>query len=359
MTNITSNNDSRPDPELEYISTLTKEDIINMSLNHNTIVPDIQPIVTIGDCIFAAKGSFSLIVGTTGTGKSTIIRKMIVATLIDQYPNSNTDTIGIQASPAGNDYVIYINTEMSNTSTMRKIHNAVLKDLGIREKPSNFLVLNLIANSPSGRRAIIRQTFEMFPNIHLLIIDGGADTVSSVNDEVGSNEACEELNIIANKNNTAIINVIHVNKGNGLTRGHYGQAFERKAFGIMVCTYDANTKTHGAHCNKARESAYFENIGYRYDEYGDIYQVDKESMIMLKKDSEPQVLKQLVEDCFKDREIWKRSELVKYIADVLEINVNNARTRVTKMIEKAYIRIEEKNVRCLLPIERSTQAVFV
>ena len=104
---------------------------------------------------------------------------------------------------------------MPDSSLKRRVHDAVFHDLDLKHTPPNFKTLQLIDHSYEERKEFISKILELYPDTHLLLIDGGADTVSSVNEEKQSVDAIEELNQLANRYKTTIINVVHENKGNG------------------------------------------------------------------------------------------------------------------------------------------------
>lgn len=301
-----------------------------------------------------------MVTGKTGSGKTTILRVMLSLTLSNPGNPQNFESLNMKAIPANGRHVFYLNTEMSDSSTKRKIHDGVLKDIGVKETPENFRTISLVGYSPEERRTFISHLFEVVPDIHLLIIDGGADTVNSVNEEIQSVQAIEELNRIANKYQTTIINVVHENKGNGLTRGHYGQHCERKATGIISVKHDTGKNLYVISSVKSRETARFQEVCFAFDERGALYQHNQEAAAQIRAESKEDDLKALVLECFVDREKWLRADLVKHIAALEDVSTRNGQVRVKNMIEKAYVTIEAlKYIKCLLPIERAIQQSFV
>lgn len=336
------------------INKLSKEDILGMSIDHTSQIPDVEPIIKIDNSYFATKGGLSMITGVTGSGKSSILRVMIASVLCGQNKPKHFDNLGIESQPANGKLVIYLNTEMSDSSTKKKIHDAVLNDLRLTKTPENFKVISLLRNTPEERRNYIKRIFEVLKDIHLLVIDGGADTVNSVNDEVISVAAIEELNRLANEHSTTIINVVHENKGNGQTRGHYGQHCERKATGIMSVKFDKAKKLFVASSGKIRETAQFEDFYFAFDEKGNLFQASAPTAAQRQNEAKTNDLLSLVIDGFKINERWKESEYKKWIAKQIKMSDKTGERRIKEMFEANYITTDGSGyLKCLVPLEGS------
>lgn len=342
------------------IKQLTKEDIIGLAITHESDIPDVEPVITVGDCYFATKGGLSMVTGKTGSGKTTILRVMLSLTLSNPGHPQNFESLNMRAIPANGRFVFFLNTEMSDSSTKRKIHDGVLKDLGVKETPKNFRTISLIGYSPEERRAFISHLFEVVPDIHLLIIDGGADTVNSVNEEIQAVQAIEELNKIANNYQTTIINVVHENKGNGLTRGHYGQHCERKATGIISVKYDTGKKLFVISSVKSRETAQFQDVCFAFDERGALYQTGPASAAQRMEEAKENELLSLVLNGFKVKERWKLSEFKKWVAGQTEMSEKTAGRRVEEMFTAVYITTDGTGyIKSLVPVEDPIQLELV
>ena len=334
------------------INQLSKTDILGMSMSHTSQIPEVEPVIKIGDSYFATKGGLSMITGVTGSGKSSILRVILSSVLCTPQQAKGFDSLGIAAEPANGRYVIYINTEMSDSSTKKKIHDAVLSDLRLTETPECFKVISLVNYTPEQRRQYINRIFEVVPDIHLLVIDGGADTINSVNDEVQSIAAVEELNRLANQYHTTIINVVHENRGNGLTRGHYGQHCERKATGILTVKFDRGKKLFTASCGKSRETAQFEDFYFAFDEKGSLYQASVPTAAQRQNEAQKDDLLALVISGFQIQDRWKASEYKKWIADQIKMSPKTASRKVDEMFQRGFIDTDGPGYyKCQVPLE--------
>lgn len=346
------------------INSLSKDDVLGMSINHESEIPDVVPIISIDNCYFAVKGGLSIVAGTTGSGKSTILRRFMSLALSKDETNISFDPLNFKVTYAGSSFVIYINTEMSDSSVKKKIHDAVLADLNLKITPSNLAVISLVSFTPNERKQYIKHIFQVVPNIHLLIIDGGADTVNSVNDEITTVDAIEELNRLANEYNTTIINVIHENKGNGNTRGHYGQQAERKATGVMSIAYEKTKRSHCIRCIKSRETGHFKDVWFAFDEFGSIYQDSPKPYPPTNESTKSDNVYQLALMAYSKQPVWVEKELHAFLTSYYHQNfakpdakIDSCKKTITRyistMYEKAYLTGDGKGkIRFIIPIDQ-------
>jgi len=102
----------------------------------------------------------------------------------------------------------------------------------------------MVAQTRQQRLKTIRDTMDLFHHkhggIHLVIIDGVADLVSSANNESECTALIEELYRLAGMYHTCIVYALH-HVPNGLKiRGHIGSETLRKAAGILSVENDDN-----------------------------------------------------------------------------------------------------------------------
>lgn len=76
--------------------------------------------------------------------------------------------------------------------------------------------------------------YYQFGGIHLVVIDGIADLIASVNDEASSVQLIEELFRMSAIYKTCIVCVLHMTPSGMKLRGHLGSEVQRKAAGILL-----------------------------------------------------------------------------------------------------------------------------
>lgn len=326
----------------------------NLTINDKSQIKPIEPIITIDNSNFAIKAGMSVLNGKKGSGKSTVLRVMITLALMQSKPNW-FDDLTINVQPAEDKLVIYINTEMPD-SLVKDMHDQILSDLGVRQTPTNFKVLDFLGLDMERRASAIVDLYKVFDNIHLLFIDGGADTLETgVNDEVASIKAVETLIKLTQNHQSCIVNVIHLNQGNGETRGHYGQHCERKASGIATVKFDDSKEVFEIkYGGKSRGTKMFKPVHFAYIDKNRVQRISPDTTNQIVKKAKEDTLLQLVHTCFKDRKRIKRDELTKLISNITGTSIKTGQNKLNEMLAKNYVTIDEqKHVVCLTEIPAS------
>lgn len=331
----------------------------NLTINDKSTIEPIEPIITIDSSNFAIKAGVSVLNGKKGSGKSTVLRVMITLALMNEKPNW-FDDLTINVKPAQNKPVIYINTEMPD-SLVKDMHDQILKDLNVKETPKNFKVLDFLGLDIERRQSAISDLFKVYDDIHLIFIDGGADTLEGVNDETSSIKAVETLIKLAQTHQTSIINVIHLNQGNGETRGHYGQQSERKASGIATVKFDESKEVFEIkYGGKSRGTKMFKPIHFAYIDKNRVQRITPDTTATIIKKVKEDSLLQLVHTCFKDRKRIKRDELTKLISNITSTSIKTGQNKLNDMLVRNLVTIDEqKYVVCLTQIPENSQQLSI
>ena len=243
-------------------SKLCLKDIQNRRLTNMTNHPAPTPVIRISGTYFANAGMLSALTGPPKSGKTTVIG-FIMATAFSHF-NDRAQSLDIETTFANGRDVVYLDFEQHISST-QDLQDKVLRYAGLSKTPDNLFIYNLLEMSLDERRETISVVFAEH-NIHLLIIDGLADILTSVNDEEKSNALIEELALLASKHNTAVVVVIHENKGGGSVRGHLGSQMERKCAGLISIKKDRERKVHSIECRLIKIGDDFDNVYFHYSE---------------------------------------------------------------------------------------------
>lgn len=225
-------------------------------ITHKTHFPEPIPTLSVNGSAFAVERELSIITGLPKAGKSAVLSVMIAAPFVN---GKDVDTLSITAPSVKGRNVIYIDTEMSKGST-QKLHNQVLRIMDSDTTPPNLRIWNWKKYTPNERIEALKATFELIPDIHLLFLDGIADFMLSVNDELKANELLEWLTIIAEEKNCSIVTVIHENFGNGQARGHIGSGLGRKCAGTISIKKDRAKDITSIECKTLRHASDFQPV---------------------------------------------------------------------------------------------------
>jgi hypothetical protein len=152
-------------------------------------IPNPAPVITIGEAPVAAAGNITPITAE-GKGGKTALRSAILAGaisktgVIDGFPD-----IHVQPNINGQ-AVIDIDTEQSPADHQYNLKKS-LDRCGLSETPEYLRSYNIRTLPLSQCQELINMICEAcdqaFNGTHLIIIDGGADCISSVNDEAEAN----------------------------------------------------------------------------------------------------------------------------------------------------------------------------
>jgi len=226
---------------------ITEKDI-NTSINYDSIlsenrintaieVPKPPTILSIKDVgasyskdrrIFTL-GNFSAIKGKM-KAKKTFLISLLTSSVIR---GTDYNEVFIGNLPTEKKLVVYIDTEQGTWDSWNCI-NRIEKMAGTKE---NFMAFNLRPFSPAERCEILEFIFNKYKErIGLMILDGIADLVTALNDELEATRVTSMLLKYTALYNSHISVVIHENKANDFATGHIGSAVLKKAEIIISVT---------------------------------------------------------------------------------------------------------------------------
>jgi hypothetical protein len=290
-------------------------------ITDKTSFPEPVPTLSVNGSAFAVERELSIITGLPKAGKSAVLSIMIAAPFV---AGRDVDTLTITAPAAKGRNIIYIDTEMSKGST-QKLHNQVLRILDTETTPSNLRIWNWKKYSPNDRIEALKATFELIPDLHLIFLDGIADFMLSVNDEVKANELLEWLTVMAEERNCSIVTVIHENFGNGQARGHIGSGLGRKCAGTISIKKDRAKDITSIECKTLRHAQDFMPVFCQWNiDHKRLMLVDEtiskalttearktpEERKAEKEDANRSFLVELLARCFGSRKQMPRKELI-------------------------------------------------
>ena len=137
---------------------------------------------------------------------------------------------GVLASylPKGKDRILYIDTEQSDYHVSLAVKR--IKDIAEENRMDNLLMYAFDSVPTQSRYDYTEFLIENTPNIGLVIIDGIADLVKTVNDEIIACDMVDTLRRWATVNDIAIGYVLHQNPSdNAKMRGHLGTVLMNKS----------------------------------------------------------------------------------------------------------------------------------
>lgn len=201
-----------------------------------------QPLITWCGAAIAAAGNITAISAQAKAGKSALCNVFIAGAISQDGFCDGFTKMKIEPNTF-NKAVIVMDTEQSEADQQYNI-KTICKRVGTSKTPENLLCYNIrqlsINDYQQTTNTICEAAAQQFDGVHLIVIDGGADYIKSVNDEESATMIVEYFTHLAIKYNCAVIVVVHQNPGSDKERGHVGSQIQRKCFGMIGIKKDGD-----------------------------------------------------------------------------------------------------------------------
>ena len=228
-----------PDTIINGVNSLTVKKSYAIDLSKPP--PPLHPLLTINGTIIASPGNIILIKGFAKAEKS-FCSALFCSAFISEYPILN-----IEAEPIeGRLKIVFIDTEQSLPHThifARRVHR--LAGYRTDRNHPNFEVHYLKELNTQQRFDVLREVAKDSMT-GVIILDGAVDIISDFNDLKESTKVRDELMQMVAANNIALIAVIHTNKRDANSRGHFGAMLEQKSETTIQLSKDENVFTVAA-----------------------------------------------------------------------------------------------------------------
>jgi len=213
-------------------------------------IPRTIPTITIGGAKVAAPCNITAVTAE-GKGGKTAFKGVLVAGAIskDGIIDGFTD-VEVTPNPTGK-AVLDFDTEQSEEDQQYN-HNTSLSRAGLTSTPDYCRSYNIrtlpLTEYKEFTTNVCRLCSEKFGGIHLIFIDGGADYITSVNDEAEANAIVSFFTWLSVEFNCAVLLIIHLNENAGknadtLPRGHVGRQAVRKGYAQLNISKEGDIST--------------------------------------------------------------------------------------------------------------------
>jgi hypothetical protein len=312
----------------------TLESFDNLLVTKEKDIPQPEPIVSIHGGSFAIAGNISSIGAAPKSAKTTIAVAMTAGAIsetgdIDGFPdikvNPNTDRKA----------VLYIDTEQSEADQQHQVRIA-LKRAGLETTPDFFRCYNLVSLDYKKYMEVTDTLCgllsEKFGGIHLIVVDGGADFISSVNDEVKSVEVVQYFRHLSIRYQCPVIIIVHQNPGGDKERGHFGSEVQRKCYGLLSIEKKGEIFTIQPKMMRRAGNAEVPLIQFQYSlERGYHVQVDAGDQEAAKDSEKWEKLKTLAHEVFKPFDSYREIEAYSAIMQHTKKGVSTAKGMLYNM----------------------------
>jgi hypothetical protein len=207
-------------------------------------IPKREIIVQFGEAAFAADCNISAISAAAKAGKSAICGAILSGCFTHDGSVEGFPDIHVKGNIAQK-AVLHIDTEQSDEDQQTMV-KSILRRSAKTHTPDYFYSYNFriadFRDYYNMTRGACNSISEEHNGIHLIVIDGGADFIESVNDEAQTNKVIAFFTELSIDFECPVIVIVHLNPStlNTKERGHFGSALQRKCFGLVAVTKDGD-----------------------------------------------------------------------------------------------------------------------
>lgn len=234
------------------------------------VVKSPMPILSIQGSLIASPGNLVVLSGGSKTGKSYAAGAIISGNLVADP--ASIETLGISIYPNQlEEGVVYINTELG-PHDFHKYCKSIFRRANIKTDLDFFWAVDFCGMNPAE---LMENTFKLTNQVYekhrvrLIVIDGVADFVGSVNNEEDCNEVISNLQGLARELDAVILLIIHNNPVTGKfetkARGHLGSQLERKCESFLEVKKDKGNNHSVLSAKLLRNAGGFDPILFVYD----------------------------------------------------------------------------------------------
>jgi len=199
-------------------------------ITSSTIFAPKMPALAINGVNVAHRGNVMGITGQMKSGKTAVNVAFASAAI------TGAEVLGLTVPNFSGLNVVYLDTEQAGHDTQSNIYNRICRLAGVTDAP-NLYVYNLRGHSLGEMLSVTAAIFDQVKPA-LAIIDGAADFVQSVNDDIGARNLIAHFLHAAELYNALIVMVLHDNHNTEKSRGHLGSELDRKAEAVLITQKD-------------------------------------------------------------------------------------------------------------------------
>ncbi|HMK18125.1 MAG TPA: hypothetical protein VK492_08000 [Chitinophagaceae bacterium] len=315
-------------------------DFDDIRITKEKAIPQAEPLITIAGAAIAAPGNITAIGAAAKVGKTALV-SVIAAGAISE--TGNIDGLpGLEVQPNTNRHaVIGFDTEQSDADQQHNV-NVILKRSGFASTPDYALFYNLrqinFQEYEETTYKICEYAYEKFGGIRIIIVDGGADYVLSVNDEEKAKLTVQFFTHLAIKYSCPVLVVVHQNPGSDKERGHFGSEIQRKCYGLLTLTREGDISKLSPKIMRKASHADIPLISFRYSkEKGYHIAVDTDAISDSKATKERERLRTISEYVFKPLAAHTHKNSVSMIMQHTNKRQSTAKTMLGNMEGFGYV----------------------
>lgn len=221
----------------------TLDDFLHLRITTENEYPNHEPVIKWSGAGIAAAGNITAISAQAKAGKTAFTGVLLAGAISDMGLYDGFNSIEVLPNTEGK-AVIHFDSEQSEYDQQYHVRT-ILKRNDIENTPDYLLSYNIrqltVTDYQPTTDAICEAASHQFGGIHLIVIDGGADYITSVNDEEQAYKIVEYFTHLAIRYDCPVIVVVHLNPNSDKERGHLGSQLQRKCYGLVSIKKDGDT----------------------------------------------------------------------------------------------------------------------
>jgi len=319
--------ESIDEPEDEEPCAMRKlyDEIQGKQYDESTPVKPIPAVLSLGDTPVIRRGNISTLTAQTGAGKTHVLSS-IIRTL-----STGERSLGFEGQIDGQ--IAYLDFEQSHDDFDHAMRYQAKAGAHVK-------AYHLTGYGWKKARMIIEAILTYESDLSVLIIDGYADCVKSVNDDVDCAEFVADLLYAAQYFNICVLGVLHLNPGSDFkSRGHLGSELDRKSETVMQINQEGEVREIWT--SKARKKRINKGDGVRFqwceEEKGfvELEGTNADAKKLIESEEAKQILKQIIDAS--DMWSWKHSGIVSQIKEVTNKSESTAKRLLKIMLEAGHL----------------------
>ncbi len=295
---------------------------------------DTIPVIKMQGQNIAAKENLTVISAASKAGKTALVQVFIAGLLSSNKTQYSFESFEFIPNDEGF-AMVHFDTEQSPTHQQKFIKN-VVKRAGLELMPDCFLSYNIRDIHYEEYIEIVNVICEeaaiQFKGVHSIFIDGGADFLRSVNDDVASKTIIQFFTKLSVKHNCPVFIIVHTNPTNTTNskeRGHFGSDLQRKCYSVINIKKEDKIST--AYTKFMRDGEEGVTTSYQWSSDAEMH-VECEQDFVLKNKDEAQCY-----ECIQPLDVFTYTEFKANVMSKLKLKDRAAEGRISRWLEANFV----------------------
>jgi replicative DNA helicase len=303
-------------------------------------VDDPEPTVFLKEQAIGRPGDMTSIIGSPGSGKTTLI-----SCLLSSLLNNNVDNLGLQANCKR---AIYFDLEQTKTDT-KVMKKRILKRSGVTEAVADQIIklknMREFENIEDVTKVIYH--FIDISKYDLIIIDPFSDLVKELNSEAEAVKLLRKILAKIEKTKATLILLQHNNPRDQKAAGHLGTKTHRKAAVQLFTAHDTKNDvyviTNKYLYGKNRRGSTNIEAAFKFDQLQKTFVSTEYIPLTDKEQKKVDKLKQLAIEVFDNKFTLSYANLVSQLEKITDTGNINCKKKVSAMLEFDLIMKDDSN----------------